>query len=153
MSMNCGLRFKFAIQNKTEPNLRKKSIRICFFQSDSLTKPSVINDNILDFKIRFLLLLIMKLSLLLYFPFATTILKALDGCPFSALNDFFLCFVYYFLLQEMMMMTTTTYFVVGLLCCQLSLLLNELNFPAKNDLFVTQCQMSQVLKQPKKMLK
>ena len=78
-----------SIQNKTEPNLRKKSIRICFFWSDSLTKPSVINDNILDFKIRFLLLLIMKLSLLLYFPFATTILKALDGCPFSALNDFF----------------------------------------------------------------
>ena len=34
----------------------------------------------------------MKLSLLLYFPFATTILKALDGCPFSALNDFFFVF-------------------------------------------------------------
>lgn len=55
MSMNRGLRFKFAL--------------LCQFHSKQnrawFGKPSVINDNISDFKIRFLLLLIMKLSLLL----------------------------------------------------------------------------------------
>ena len=142
MSMNRGLRFKFAL--------------LCQFHSKQnrawFGKPSVINDNISDFKIRFLLLLIMKLSLLLL-SFCHHNPQSSWWLSFFCVKWLFLCFVYYFLLEEMMMMTTTTYFVVGLLCCQLSLLLNELNFPAKNDLFVTQCQMSQVLKQPKKMLK
>ena len=133
--MNRGLRFKFAL--------------LCQFHSKQnrawFGKPSVINDNISDFKIRFLLLLIMKLSLLLL-SFCHHNPQSSWWLSFFCVKWLFLCFVYYFLLQEMMMMTTTTYFVVGLLCCQLSLLLNELNFPAKNDLFVTQCQMSQVLK-------
>ena len=140
--MNCGCASSSpccanSIQNKTEPDLENHQQLMTTFQILKSGSSSCWLWSWVCY----------------YFPFATTILKALDGCPFSALNDFFLCFVYYFLLQEMMMMTTTTYFVVGLLCCQLSLLLNELNFPAKNDLFVTQCQMSQVLKQPKKMLK